>query len=312
MLKIKKKSGGFSLMETLVTIIIVGMLSAVCATMLIFAYSMFEKIMGSGSASIEYKLFRFKAERVFRNMTAEGPLIMDIIGIDPCNNTAGGRRPTTAEEEEKCIKFDVEYFKSDYDGYVWYKKYTEDRDANATTRYKYYTCTTEHTHGASCASAIDDGVWTGFVGRSVAVFSCIDKDKEAENYKRFLMKMEPNAETGRKMVVLYSWPVRSDHYTYPALTELQQIADYPETTATREVLLSDVKDFQVTGRLSNLYINRIKHPRYEDIALVKLYVQLGEQGEDMQYSNDLVFANKSIYGDIDGTFFEKFNEDNIQ
>jgi prepilin-type N-terminal cleavage/methylation domain-containing protein len=319
MLKIKNKNNGFSLMETLVTIVIVGMLSAVCATMLIFAYSMFEKIMGSGSASIEYKLFRFKAERVFRNMTSAGPVIMDIIVYDECNDEKGGKAPITAEQEENAIKFDVEYFRYPYDGYVWSKKYTEVRDSNATTKYRYLTCTTAHTHDvATCYSTDPDpGVWKEHVGRSVAVYSCIDSNKSNDNYKRYLMTKELNEETGRQMVVLYSWPVHDDKF--PPLTALEQETLYKETApnVTREVLLSDIKDFQVTPWLSNLYINRIKHPRYENIALVKLYVQLGEQGEDMQYSNDLVFANKSIYGDIDGDkdgiggFFERFNENTI-
>ena len=311
--KIKKKSSGFSLMETLVTIIIVGMLSAVCATMLIFAYSMFEKIMGSGAASIEYKMFRFKAERVFRNMTVAGPLIMekDVLALDPTNTIHGGF-PPDADQEEDSIKFDVEYFKLPYDGFVYFKKYTEVRDTPATTQYRYCTIVHDHADGAACSFVTDSGEWKNHVGRSVAVYSNIERDKSDINYKRFLMRIEPSEDGMKKTVVLYSWPPHDMSFP-PILTEADQLALYSfDDCEKREVLLSDVKDFQVTGRLSNLYVNRIRYPRYEDIAVVKLYVQLGEKGgADFQYSNDFVFANKSIYGDIDGTFFVAFSSNNI-
>ena len=81
-MKSKKSAKGLSLLETLITIVIVGILSVACGTMLIFAYSMFEKVMGKGSASLEYKTFRFTTEKVFRNMTKEGPLIYNMITDD--------------------------------------------------------------------------------------------------------------------------------------------------------------------------------------------------------------------------------------
>ena len=43
-MKSKKSVKGFSLLETLITIVIVGILSVACGAMLIFAYSMFEKV----------------------------------------------------------------------------------------------------------------------------------------------------------------------------------------------------------------------------------------------------------------------------
>ena len=43
--------------------------------------------------------------------------------------------------------------------------------------------------------------------------------------------------------------------------------------------------------------------------LVRLFVKLGEDAET-QYSNDFIFANKSIYGDLDN-LFTGVDEDNI-
>ena len=306
MLKIKKKNG-FSLMETLVTLVIVGILSALCGTMLIFAYNMFENIMGNGTSSIEYKMFRFKAEKIFRNMTSDGPIIMNIIDNDICSlSGTAGRPPENAAEEEACIKFDVEYVLRPYDGYVYSIKYTEKRPSNATTRY----CTQNHRnvnpHNATC---IDPGVWNGHVGRSVAVYSCVDNlEKKVVDYKRYLMRMEVDHDTGHKIVVLYTWPLIDDKFVHVDDAVAQEnLFPFDSSELKREVLLSNVKDFQITTWPSNLYFNRIKNDnRYKDIAIVRMYVQLGKDAA-LQYSNDLVFANKSIYGDIDRSFYTDFD-----
>jgi hypothetical protein len=132
--------------------------------------------------------------------------------------------------------------------------------------------------------------------------------------------MEKDTQTGKKMVVLYTWPLPSGSFK-PIPDEAMQISTFslpdpipnPWNLAipTREILLGDVKDFQVTARLSNLYFNRIRYAKYADNAIVRLYVQLGGEA-DLQYSNDLIFANKSIYGDVDGTFFISFDHNRIE
>ena len=73
--------------------------------------------------------------------------------------------------------------------------------------------------------------------------------------------------------------------------------------------MHDVYDFQVTSRLNNLAVNRIVREEFAKIASVRLFVKLGEDAET-QYSNDFIFANKSIYGDLDN-LFTGVDEDNI-
>jgi len=77
----------------------------------------------------------------------------------------------------------------------------------------------------------------------------------------------------------------------------------------KEVLLQNVIDFQATSRLSNLYAARIIKPEYENIAVVRLYIKL-EDDNYTQYTNDLIFANKSLYGSIEKYFLD-FNPDNV-
>lgn len=305
-MKSKKSAKGFSLLETLITIVIVGILSVACGTMLIFAYSMFEKVMGKGSASLEYKTFRFTTEKVFRNMTKEGPLIYNMIMDDVCSRE--NRPPATKEEEENCIKMDVEYFPIPFPGEIFTRKYYQNVAGNATTKYK-------------IGSVVDPGIWEGHVGRSVAVYSCIASEKIPANYRRYLMTMEVSTDTvKKKMVILYSWDVvYENNRVKPIADELTQESIYKRSDfelqgggplhAKREVLLHDVYDFQVTSRLSNLAVNRIVREEFAKIASVRLFVKLGEDAET-QYSNDFIFANKSIYGDLDN-LFTGVDEDNI-
>jgi prepilin-type N-terminal cleavage/methylation domain-containing protein len=295
----KHNKRGFSLIETLITIILVGVLSMACGTMMIFAYSMFEKVMGNGTASIEYKTFRFRTEKIFRNMTKDGPLIYDMITDDICS--IENRPPVNQQEEENCIKMDVEYFPLPFPGEVYTRKYYQNITGNAaTTKYR-------------VNGVVDPGVWQGHVGRTVAVYSCVEPKKKIEEYKRYLMTMEVSTETAKKMVVLYSWDVVSgtDGKFAEINNEATQESVYKKSDvllenggslrAKREVLLHDVYDFQVTARLSNLALNRIIDDEYAEIAVVRLFVKLGEEA-DAQYSNDFIFANKSIYGDIDSLF----------
>jgi prepilin-type N-terminal cleavage/methylation domain-containing protein len=294
----KNNKRGFSLTETLITIILVGILSMACATMMIFAYSMFEKVMGNGTASIEYKTFRFRTEKIFRNMTKDGPLIFNMINDDICSRE--NRPPATQAEEENCIKMDVEYFPLPYPGEIYTRKYYQSVTGNATTKYR-------------VNGVVDPGIWQGHVGRTVAVYSCVENEKTDAIYKRYLMTMEVSSETAKKIVVLYSWDVVSESggRFKKINSEAEQEATYKKSdallesggdlNAKREVLLHDVYDFQVTPRLSNLALNRIIDDDYADIAVVRLFVKLGEEA-DAQYSNDFIFANKSIYGDIDSLF----------
>ncbi|MDR2426923.1 MAG: prepilin-type N-terminal cleavage/methylation domain-containing protein [Endomicrobium sp.] len=307
-MKIKQRGRhGFSLIETLITIVLVGILSMACATMMVFAYSMFEKVMGNGTASIEYKTFRFRTEKIFRNMTKDGPLIYDWITDDVCSKD--NRPPATPKEEENCIKMDVEYFPIPYAGEVFTRKYYQTVPGAATTKYKVN------------GGAVDPGIWEGHVGRTVAVYSCVENEKIDKNYKRYLMTLEKSTETAKKMVVLYSWDANLDSNGkfLKIDSESMQNGNYNKSDASlpgggssraqREVLLHDVYDFQVTARLSNLALNRITDPDFENIAVVRLFVKLGEAA-DAQYSNDFIFANKAIYGNID-SFFTGINESYI-
>jgi len=295
---------GFSLMETLVTLVIVGMMSAVCGTMLIFAYSMFEKVMGSGTASIEYKTFRFRTEKIFRNMTKAGPVIQDLITDDLCSRE--NRPPFTPAEEESCIKMDVDYIPLPYSGRFDTRKYYQSVSGNATTKYR---ITTTNASGVTSID-IDEGIWQGYVGRTVSVYSCVENEKIDSNYKRYLMTVESSTETAKKMVVLYSWNVvLTGNGEFTEINASNQDTVYRKEYAQREVLLHDVMDFQVTNRLSNLATNRIILDKYANTAVVRLFVKLGEDSE-AQYSNDFIFANKSMYGNVDN-FFTGINESNV-
>ncbi|MDR1195686.1 MAG: prepilin-type N-terminal cleavage/methylation domain-containing protein [Endomicrobium sp.] len=293
-----KKKSGFSLIEVLITMVLVGILSTLCGSMLIFAYSMFEKVMGNGIASIEYKKFRLKSEKIYRNMTLDGPIIGEIISTDT------GNPPTTPEEEKECIKFDVELFYFPHDGFIHKRKYNEVLTRNTTTQYYYYDYD-------KYKYITDQGKWNGHVGRAVSLYSCIENEKIDVNYKRYLMRMELDDETKKNIVVLYTWDAKS-HATGGFVkinNEDEQKNNYDTNAAIRDVLLSDVIDFQVTTWISNLYPNRIKVAKYENISVVRLYVKLGEDS-DAQYSNDMIFANKSIYGTSDN-FFSSTDDWNV-
>lgn len=274
-----RKKSGFSLIEVLITMIIVGILSSLCGMMLIFAYSMFEKVMGNGTASIEYKTFRLRTEKIFRNMTKDGAIAGDYI--------------SSASE----IKIDVEYYDVPYKGNVYTRKYFQPQAPGTGTGWMI---------GGS-SSNIDPGTWAGHVGRTVSLYSCVEKEKKDENYKRYLMTMEVDEDSGNNVVALYSWPLINGSFVkivdeYDQKSKYSMSAWKTDPNATREILLSDVEDFQITTWLSNLYVNRIKAAKYEDISVVRLYIKLGEDS-DAQYSNDMIFANKSVYGNTD-SFFE--------
>lgn len=279
-----KKKPGFSLIEVLITMVLVGILSTLCGAMLIFAYSMFEKVMGNGTASIEYKTFRLRTERIFRNMTKAGPILGKIIEVDDTSN------------EAERIKFDIEYVNYPYSGNVYKRKYDASKPGGTTTRYKVATGVT------------DPGTWDNNVGRAVSLYSCVESVKSDGNYRRYLMQME-DAENGNRVVVLYSWKLIGDKFV--DVSSSTQDTLFPQNSyESREVLLSDVADFQVTTWLSNFYPNRIRIPKYANISAVRLYVQLGEDS-DAQYSNDMIFANKSVYGDLD-SFFVDINASNVE
>ena len=177
-------------------------------------------------------------------------------------------------------------------------KYYQNIVGHATTKYR-------------VGSVVDPGIWEGHVGRSVALYSCQSNKKIDSNYKRYLFTMELSAETNKKILALYSWDVEKDSEGkfLKIDTELLQNTEYPLSAAKREILLHDIYDFQVTNRLSNLYPNRINKSGYKDISSVRIFVKLGEDAEN-QYTNDFIFANKSIYGDWD-SFFPKIDESKI-
>lgn len=280
---------GFTLIEVLVSVVLVGMLSILCALMLIFSYSMYYKVANQKTSTVQYKSFRFTAERIFRNMTKDGPVIGEVITSDT------GAPPASEDEDRECIKFDVEYYHKPYKSRIYTRKYNHHpvsiEDATITTRYKY------------SGSNVDEGLWEGWVGRAVSVYSSTDGKKE--EIKRYMFKLrDKEGQTERKEVALYEWPARYlDGNLMQIKNHSDQVRAYGESTAISVPLLENVIDFQVTSRLSNLYVNRIIVKKYENIAVVRLYVKL-EDDNYTQYTNDLIFANKSLYGDISKYFVE--------
>ena len=278
---------GFTLTEVLVTIALVGILSALCGTMLIFSYSMFKKVADQGTASMEYRSFRLRAERIFRNITREGSAIT-------MKDNLVEAKAASALDEVNCIKFDKAFYPLPFDGKVRIFNYNKiPSGSNYGTAYK-------------ISGGSDPGNWLGSVGRSVTVYSCVAAEKKDENYKRYTMLRESNESSGNFDVVLYEWDIIKDS-TGKYLNLLD--THYSSSNyVKREVVLRDVEDFQVTQWLSNLYSNRIIKTPFDKTAVVRIFVRMIDKSSE--YTNDLIFTNKSVYGNID-TFFVAFSSNNI-
>ncbi|MDR1941648.1 MAG: type II secretion system GspH family protein [Endomicrobium sp.] len=319
-----KKKSAFTLMEVMVAMVLVGILSILCASMLVFSYSMFNKVVGQKDSVTQYKTFRFKAERVFRNMTRVGPIIGEIID----EGARAGQPPANAAEDLEAIKFNVDYYHYPYalTGRIYARKYNEPYISGdgltVTTKYVFppnLAASTVLTH-------IDPGHWSGFVGRNVSVYSCLTNEKLDEDYKRYMFRLETSTITNFSEIAMYEWEltnnqqIKIDSYDGAGTNQVSVFGPQgvavrqpyypPESTGSKEIVLRNVVDFQVTARLSNLYMARIIRSGYSDIAVVRLYIKL-EDDNYTQYTSDLIFANKSLYANTD-TFFTTFEKARIR
>jgi prepilin-type N-terminal cleavage/methylation domain-containing protein len=311
-----KKKSAFTLMEVMVAMVLVGILSILCASMLVFSYSMFNKVVGQKDSVTQYKTFRFKAERIFRNMTRVGPIIGEVIDEGP----SAGEPPANAAAEVDAIKFNVDYYHYPYaaTGRIYSRRYNEQyisgNGLTVTTKYVVPPWNNNDTN----VTHYDLGHWSGFVGRNVSVYSCLTNDKLNQDYRRYMFRLEISTITNFGEIALYEWKlindqqVTIDNYAQqvaifgPSGVGVKQPYIPSEGLGDKEIVLRNVIDFQVTPRLSNLYMARIVRTGYSDIAVVRIYVKL-EDDNYTQYTSDLIFANKSIYANTD-SFFTVFDK----